>query len=350
MSDVLAHADDRPDRPSHPGHSDHPGYGGRGKHGGPSRLSRLFESPGWPGPPGVSGAPEPAGSSGPLRPASLWGDAWDDLRRRPMFIGSALLISIFLLMSAFPRLFTSVDPFDATTCLLGDARQGMSDLHWFGTDNLGCDVYARTVHGARNSIVVGVTTTVVTALVGGLLGLVAGFRGGAADTLLSRITEIFFAIPSILGALLILSIFRTGDVWTVVPALAVLAWPMTFRVMRAAVITVKGQDYVVAARALGASTPRIMFRHILPNAAASVIVVSTINLGGFIAAEAGLSFLGVGLRSPDISWGLMISDARQRFLEAPGPLLFPALFLSLSVLAAIMLGDAVRDALDPKLR
>lgn len=347
MSDVLAHADDRPGRL---GHSDHPGYGGRGGHGGLSRLSRLsrlFESPGWPRPAGGSG---PAGPSGPLRPASLWGDAWDDLRHRPMFIGSALLIGIFLLMSAFPRLFTSVDPFDATTCLLGDARQGMSDLHWFGTDNLGCDVYARTVYGARNSIVVGVTTTVVTALVGGLLGLVAGFRGGAADTLLSRVTEIFFAIPSILGALLILSILRTGDVWTVVPALAVLAWPMTFRVMRAAVITVKGQDYVIAARALGASAPRIMFRHILPNAVASVIVVSTINLGGFIAAEAGLSFLGVGLRSPDISWGLMISDARQRFLEAPGPLLFPALFLSLTVLAAIMLGDAVRDALDPKLR
>ncbi|MDP9864648.1 MULTISPECIES: ABC transporter permease [Streptosporangium] len=286
----------------------------------------------------------------PPKAASLWSDAWHDLRRRPLFIGSAVLIGIFLIMSIFPWLFTSVNPFDAASCRLAEARQGMSGAHWFGTDNLGCDVYARTIYGARNSIVVGVTTTVVTALVGGLLGLVAGFKGGALDTLFSRITEIFFAIPSILGALLILAVFRTGNVWTVMLALAVLTWPMTFRIMRAAVITAKSQDYVVAARALGASAPRIMFRHILPNAVASVIVVATINLGGFIAAEAGLSFLGVGLRSPDISWGLMISDARERFLEAPGPLLFPALFLSLTVLAFIMLGDAVRDALDPKLR
>ncbi|GAA3508527.1 oligopeptide transport system permease protein [Streptosporangium album] len=286
----------------------------------------------------------------PEKAASLWGDAWHDLRRRPLFIGSAVLIGIFLVMAVLPWLFTSVDPFNAANCQLADARKGMSGAHWFGTDNLGCDVYARTVYGARNSIVVGLSTTIVTAVVGGLLGLFAGFKGGAVDTLFSRITEVFFAIPSILGALLILAVFRTGNVWTVMLALAVLTWPMTFRIMRAAVITAKGQDYVLAARALGASAPRIMFRHILPNALAPVIVVATINLGTFIAAEAGLSFLGVGLRSPDISWGLMIADARERFLEAPGPLLFPALFLSLTVLAFIMLGDAVRDALDPKLR
>ncbi|MFD0657670.1 ABC transporter permease [Thermocatellispora tengchongensis] len=144
--------------------------------------------------------------------------------------------------------------------------------------------------------------------------------------------------------------FRTGNVWTVMLALAVLAWPMTFRIMRAAVITAKNQDYVMAARALGAGPWRIMFRHILPNSIAPVIVVATINLGSFIAAEAALSFLGVGIRSPDISWGLMIAEARDRFLEAWEPLLFPAFMLSLTVLAFIMLGDAVRDALDPKLR
>ncbi|MFI6511752.1 ABC transporter permease [Streptosporangium sp. NPDC050855] len=287
--------------------------------------------------------------SGP-KAASLWNDAWYDLRRRPLFIGASFLIGILVTMAIVPSLFTSVNPFDATTCQLSDARKGMSELHWFGTDNLGCDVYARTVHGARNSIVVGLSTTIVTALAGGLLGLLGGYAGGWVDSGFSRVAEIFFAIPSILGALLILAVFRTGNVWTVMLALAVLTWPMTYRIMRAAVITAKSQDYVLAARALGASTPRIMFRHILPNAVASVIVVATINLGYFIAAEAGLSFLGVGLRSPDISWGLMISDARERFLEAPWALLFPALFLSLTVLAFIMLGDAVRDALDPKLR
>ncbi|MFI6452098.1 ABC transporter permease [Streptosporangium amethystogenes] len=301
---------------------------------------------------GRSEKPQDGGKPGgrPSRPASLWSDAWYDLRRRPLFIGSAALIAVLIAMAAFPRLFSSVNPFDAATCRLEDTRLGMSAAHWFGTDNLGCDVYARTIHGARNSIVVGVSTTVVTALVGGMLGLLAGFTGGALDTLVSRVSEVFFAIPSILGALLILAVFRTGNVWTVMLALAVLTWPMTYRIMRAAVITARSQDYVLAARALGASAWRIMFRHILPNAIAPVIVVATINLGYFIATEAGLSFLGVGLRSPDISWGLMISDARQRFLEAPWALLFPAALLSVTVLAFIMLGDAVRDALDPKLR
>ncbi|GAA3157520.1 ABC transporter permease [Planomonospora alba] len=284
------------------------------------------------------------------RPAGLWHDAWHDLRRRPLFAVSAVLIGVILLAAAVPGLFTSVDPYDAAGCVLGDARQGPSAAHWFGTDNQGCDTYARVVHGARNSLLVGLSSAVATALAGGLLGLLAGFRGGWPDALLSRVAEVFFAVPSVLGALLILSIFRTGTVWTVMLALAVLSWPMTFRVMRAAVITARNQDYVVAARGLGASPGRLMFRHILPNSIAPLIVVATINLGVFIAAEAGLSFLGLGIQSPEISWGMMIADARARFHEAPWPLLFPAGFLSVTVLAFIMLGDAVRDALDPKLR
>lgn len=286
------------------------------------------------------------------KPASLWGDAFYDLRRRPMFILSCVLIAILLVMSFWPSLFTSINPLDAKTCELATARQGPSAGHIFGRDSLGCDVYARTIFGARNSIVIGVSTTIITAIVGGLLGLLAGARGGAVDTVTSRVTEVFFAIPWILGALLISATFRDANlgIWIVVIALAVLAWPMTFRIMRAAVITARNQDFVVAARALGASQSRVMFGHLLPNAVAPVIVIATINLGGFISAEAALSFLGVGVQSPDISWGLMIADARNRFLEAPLPLVFPAVFLSVTVLAFIMLGDAVRDALDPKLR
>lgn len=233
--------------------------------------------------------------------------------------------------------------------MLANARSAPSAAHWFGTDNQGCDVYARTIYGARISIIVGICTTLATTLFGGLLGLIAGFAGGITDSLLSRCTEIFFAIPSVLGALLLLTVLPSS-VWTVVLALAIIGWPMIFRITRAAVISAKSQDYVLAARALGAGRLRLMFRHILPNALAPVIVIATINLGTYIAAEAALSFLGVGIQSPDISWGLMIADARERFLEAFGPLLFPAFFLSLTVLAFIMLGDAVRDALDPKLR
>jgi oligopeptide transport system permease protein len=305
------------------------------------------------GPVQTATAPTPPGKlKKEAKPASLWGDAFYDLRRRPMFIFSCVLIAILLVMSFWPSLFTSINPFDAKTCELATARQGPSAGHIFGRDNLGCDVYARTIFGARNSIVIGVSTTIITAIVGGLLGLLAGARGGAVDTVTSRVTEVFFAIPWILGALLISATFRDTNlgIWIVVIALAVLAWPMTFRIMRAAVITARNQDFVVAARALGASQSRVMFGHLLPNAVAPVIVIATINLGGFISAEAALSFLGVGVQSPDISWGLMIADARNRFLEAPLPLVFPAVFLSITVLAFIMLGDAVRDALDPKLR
>ncbi|WP_052423820.1 ABC transporter permease [Nonomuraea candida] len=286
------------------------------------------------------------------KPASLWTDAWYDLRRRPMFIISVIIILVLLVMSFWPSLFSSIDPYNARTCDLSTARQGPSPGHLFGRDNLGCDVYARTIYGARNSIVIGVFTTLVTTLIGGLLGIIAGFRGGMVDTISSRVTEIFFAIPSILGALLIAATFRGryNSILLVIIALSVLGWPMVYRIMRAAVITAKNQDFVVAARALGAGAGRIMFRHLLPNSLAPVIVVATINLGTFIAAEAALSFLGVGVQSPDISWGLMIADARNRFLEAPLPLVFPAVFLSITVLAFIMMGDAVRDALDPKLR
>lgn len=305
--------------------------------------------------PGLPAAPAEApeagaGAAAAGRSASLWSDAWYDLRRNPLFIISGLLIAVLVLMAAWPSLFSSIDATDARNCDLNQARGEVSGAHWFGQDNQGCDVYARTVYGARNSIVIGMLTTVSTSLFGGLLGLLAGYFGRWFDGLMSRITDVFFAIPIILGGLLILSTFRTGNVWTVTFALAVIAWPMIFRVMRGAVLTTKNQDYVVAVRALGASPPRIMQRHILPNAVAPVVVVATVNLGVFIAAEAALSYLGIGIQSPSISWGLMIADAQARFLEAWWPLVFPAGFLALTVLSFIMLGDAVRDALDPKLR
>jgi oligopeptide transport system permease protein len=299
----------------------------------------------------VPPADAPAGAEmAAARTASLWSDAWYDLRRNPLFVMSGLLIAVLVLMAAWPSLFSSIDATDARNCDLGQARGQLGGPHWFGQDNQGCDVYARTIYGARNSIVIGMMTTMGTALFGGFFGLISGYFGGWFDGLLSRITDVFFAIPLILGGLLILSTFRTGNIWTVTFALGVISWPMVFRVMRGAVLTTKSLDYVVAARALGAGPPRIMLRHILPNAVAPVIVVATVNLGVFIAAEAALSYLGIGIQSPAISWGLMIADAQPRFLEAWWPLVFPAGFLALTVLSFIMLGDAVRDALDPKLR
>ncbi|MGW2249036.1 ABC transporter permease [Kitasatospora sp. NPDC001660] len=284
------------------------------------------------------------------RVASLWTDAWYDLRRNPLFVIGGLLVLLMVAMAVAPQLFTGKDPNSPGFCELSSSLQRPSADHWFGFDVQGCDVYTRTIWGARNSIIVGILTTSLVVLVGGTLGLLAGWLAGVWDSLLSRVTEIFFAIPLLLGGMLIMSTWQKGNAWTVSAVMAVLGWPQIYRLMRSAVISNKHNDYVVAARALGAGTGRIVTRHILPNAVAPVIVVSTINLGVYIGAEAALSYLGIGIQSPAISWGLMISDAQSRFLNAPHVLLFPAAVLSITVLAFIMLGDAVRDALDPKLR
>ncbi|MGR6972490.1 ABC transporter permease [Streptomyces cynarae] len=284
------------------------------------------------------------------RQASLLKDGWADLRKRPMFLGTAFIIVCLLALAIVPSLFTARSPFSDGFCQLQNSMNGPSSGHWFGFDVQGCDIYTRTVYGTRNSIVVGVVTTVATTLLGGLVGMLAGLVGGWVDAVLSRITEVFSALPLIVGGLLIMSIWGGGDVWTVSFIMAILGWPQVFRIMRGEVISNKYNDYVMAARALGAGSGRIAFRHILPNTLAPVIVITTMNLGVYIAAEAALSYLGIGIQYPNISWGLMISDAQDRFLTSPHALLFPAGALSITVLAFIMLGDVVRDAFDPKMR
>ncbi|MGW2649456.1 ABC transporter permease [Streptomyces sp. NPDC001393] len=293
-------------------------------------------------------APEPDGK--PERVASLWRDGWHDLRKRPMFLISALIILFLLVLAVTPGTFTARSPFSDGFCDLTNSLNGPGHGHWFGYDVQGCDIYTRTVWGTRNSIIVGVVSTILTTLLGGVIGILAGLTGGWIDSLVSRFSEIFYALPILIGGLLIMSMVGSSNVWTVSVVLSVLGWPQVYRIMRGEVIGNKYNDYVAAARALGAGPMRIAFRHILPNTLAPIVVVSTMNLGVYIATEASLSYLGIGVQPPAISWGLMISDAQDRWLTSPHALLFPAGALSLCVLAFIMLGDVVRDAFDPKLR
>ncbi|MCB5166913.1 ABC transporter permease [Streptomyces bambusae] len=284
---------------------------------------------------------------------SLWGDAWADLRRNPYFLVSSVLIFFLLLIAVFPSLFTSASPTrgDLVKHFLTKPELGsIGSPEWFGYDGQGRSVYARLIYGTRASITVGIAVTAIVTVVGGIMGMIAGYFGGIVDAVLSRITDIFFGIPFLLGAMVVLQAFTDRTVWVVVGALAFLGWTQITRVMRGAVITVKQADYVHAAQALGASTVRILFRHILPNALAPVIVVATIALGGYISAEATLSYLGLGLASPTVSWGVDISAAAAQIRVAPHILLWPSIMLSITVLAFIMLGEAVRNALDPKMR
>ncbi|MEV8525896.1 ABC transporter permease [Streptomyces sp. NPDC052000] len=289
----------------------------------------------------------PLGTGPSEKPRSLWSDAWRDLRHNPVFIISGLVIVFLVVIAIWPSLITSGNPLQ---CDLAKAQQGSAPGHPFGYDGQGCDVYARTVYGARASVTVGVCTTVGVALFGSVVGGLAGFFGGGWDGLLSRVTDIFFGIPVVLGGLVFLSVITSTTVWPVIGFMILLGWPQIARIGRGSVITAKQNDYVQAARALGASNSRMLLRHIAPNAVAPVIVVATIALGTFIALEATLSYLGVGLKPPTVSWGIDISAASPYIRNAPHMLLWPAGALAITVLAFIMLGDAVRDALDPKLR
>ncbi|WP_282694148.1 ABC transporter permease [Streptomyces sp. CC208A] len=284
---------------------------------------------------------------------SLWGDAWRDLRRNPYFLVSSVLIFFLLLIAAFPTLFTSASPTagDLVNHYVGKPELSkIASEGWLGYDIQGRSVYARLIYGTRASVIVGICVTLIVTLVGGTMGMLAGYFGGWIDAVLSRVTDIFFGIPFLLGAMVVLQAFTDRTILVVVFALAFLGWTQMARVMRGAVITVKQADYVHAAKALGAGTGRILFRHILPNAMAPVIVVATIALGGYISAEATLSYLGLGFAAPTVSWGLDISAGVQAIRTSQHILLYPSIMLSITVLAFIMLGEAVRNALDPKLR
>ncbi|MET8329222.1 ABC transporter permease [Streptomyces sp. NPDC005181] len=284
---------------------------------------------------------------------SLWGDAWVDLRSNWYFVISSALIVILLVMTVFPGLFTSASPTssDLAHHFLGKPELGkVGSPDWLGYDGQGRSVYARVIYGTRASVIVGISVTALVTVFGGLIGMLGGYFGGWIDALLSGFTNIFLGLPFLLGAMVVLQAFTDRSVWSVVLALAFLGWTQIARVMRGAVITIKQSDYVQAARALGAGTSRILFKHILPNAMAPVIVVATISLGVYISAEATLSYLGLGLAEPTISWGIDISGGASQIRVAQHILLYPSIMLSITVLAFIMLGEAVRNALDPKSR
>jgi oligopeptide transport system permease protein len=290
------------------------------------------------------------------RQNSLWSDAWGQLKRNPLFWIGSFLGVFFVLMAIVPQVFArGVDPRD---CNLANSKQPPSGAHWFGFDQQGCDYLANVAYGARSSLTIGLLAVIGVLLLGVIIGAAAGYYGGLADSLLARVTDIFFAIPLILGAILLLKagpasglpVLSDRGPGAVAIALALFGWMTAMRLVRSQVIAVKSSDYVAAARAMGASNLRILTRHILPNAVAPVLVYSTITVGILIAAEATLTYLGVGLQRPAISWGLQISTGQSLLRTAPHLVLFPSIILSLTVMAFIMMGDALRDALDPRQR
>lgn len=282
------------------------------------------------------------GAAGP----SLGRQVWRHLLRNPLAVTSLVVLTVIILTAIF---YPLVSPYryDHQTI---DYSAPSSARHWLGTDDSGYDTLTRLAVGARISLTVGVGVEAIVLLVAGLVGLVAGFYGKWLDTGLMRLTDLMFAFPDILLAILIMGMIKDPSLLNIFAALGVTGWPGMARLIRGQALSLRGREYVEAARALGVPNSRIILRHILPNLLSPIIVAATIDIAGVIIAEATLSFLGIGVQDPMPSWGKMIYAPLNSgyYRLHPELVIYPALCLSLTVLALNFFGDALRDALDPR--
>lgn len=264
--------------------------------------------------------------------------------RANLWIGG-LLFALVLLGGVFAPWLAHTDPVMDANLMNAEIAPGAE--FWFGTDAQGRDIYSRVLYGARISLTVGIVSQLINTLIGVALGLSAAYWGGWWDDFVNGLTNLMLAIPSLIFALAIMAILTPG-LTSLLIALGLTNWSFTCRLTRAAALSVKSLGYVEAARALGYGDIRIMLTQILPNVAGPIIVIGTLGMGGAVLAEAALSFLGLGIRPPFPSWGSMLSDARDQITTAPWISIFPGLAIFVTVLGLNLLGDGLRDILDPQ--
>jgi len=268
-------------------------------------------------------------------------------REKPLGALAAILLLVLVMAAAFAETLATHDP------IRTDAEHTLAPpdhAHWFGTDNLGRDIYSRIIYGARISLAVGIASTLLGAVFGGIIGVISGYFGGWFDLMAQRMMDILQGLPLLILAL-VMAAALGPSIGNVIVAISVPIIPRAQRVIRASVIAIREFVYIEAARALGIGHSRIAFRHVLPNTIGPFIVLMTAQFGGAILVEAALSFLGLGVPEPYPSWGRMLSVSAAEFAQkAPWVVLFPGIAISLVVFASNLLGDAVRDKLDPRLR
>jgi peptide/nickel transport system permease protein len=258
----------------------------------------------------------------------------------------AVLLLLLVLLAILARW---ISPYNPVEMRLGEAMVAPSRAHLMGTDNFGRDILSRVLWGGRLSLGVGVVATLIATLGGTMVGLVAGYVGGWVDSVTSWIVDVLMALPGILLALVLVAILGTG-LFNVLLAVGISSVPGFIRLVRGSTLSAKEEPYVEAARCLGATTPRILLRHILPNVLSSVLVWASLGLAGMILTAAGLSFLGLGAQPPTAEWGVMVSAGRGFLRQAWWMAAFPGGAIVAAVLAINLIGDALRDALDPRLR
>lgn len=279
-------------------------------------------------------------------PSNLWRDAFKRLRRNR----AAIISAIFLLVLIGAAVFAEwVAPYDPEVPDFTRIRELPTEAHVLGTDEVGRDILSRIIYGARISLAVGFIVQTVSTAVGLALGLVAGYYGGLVDGIIMRAVDIMYAFPNFLFAVFMVSLL-TPNTTSVIITLTLAGWPFSARLVRGQVLSVKKQDYILAARALGVRDWQIILRHVLPNSLTPIIVQYTLGIATVIMAEAGLSFLGIGIRPPTPTWGGMITKGREFFRSAPHLAIFPSIVLGITMLAFNFLGDGLRDALDPRMK
>lgn len=267
-------------------------------------------------------------------------------KNKAAMIGLAIL-AVILLIALGADLIV---PYEKVISQSGAQRlQPPSGAHWFGTDEYGRDLFARVVHGSRYSLFIGVATSLIALVIGAVLGASAGYFGGVADSIISRITDVFLCVPPILLSLAVVAALG-GNLRNLIIAITISSIPGNVRLIRSVVMTVAEEDYIEAARSYGASKKRIIFRYVLPNAMGPIIVNTTMSISAMILSAAGLSFIGMGIQPPAPEWGALLSDAQAYMFTAPYMLLFPGMFIILAALSFNLVGDGLTDALDPKLK
>ena len=282
-----------------------------------------------------------------IKKKSRAGEIWRRFRKNKLAVFGMILFSLILLVSIFADLIVDYDI--AITQVAADRLQNPNAEHWFGTDNYGRDLFARIVHGSRNSLLVGFGSVAIGVVLGGLLGAVCGYVGGRFDAIVMRILDSVMCIPSTMLALAIVAALGT-NLANVLLAMTISSVPRYCRIIRSSVLCVTGQTYIEAAHSCGTSDFQIIMTHVLPNAIGPIIVQATMGVGSAIIAAAGISFVGMGIQPPAPEWGAMLNEAKTFMTMYPDMVVFPGLAIGFTALGMNLMGDGLRDALDPKLK
>jgi len=295
----------------------------------------------------IVGIDEEQSESFARKPVTYWGDALRRFKKNKVAVFAFFLLVVMIVLTIVVPM---VSPYDYTKANIAERKQWPSAQHWFGTDDLGRDLFTRVWQGGRVSIAIGVIGAGVVAVVGCIYGGISAYFGGKVDMIMMRIVEILSSVPNLLVVIMMSLVLDSSSIPTLVFAMTITGWCPVARLVRSQMLQISRSEYVMAARVMGVSPLQIVLKHMIPNTLSLIIVNITFRIPGFIFSEAFLSYVGLGVAAPNTSWGALASAGQSTLLFYPYMMIFPSLFIALTMLCFTLMGDGLRDALDPKLR